>query len=265
MSRKAPLLTRRRTAGALALLTTVLALGAPGSAWAAATQSNTQTVNSNALSIPGVATSSAGGIAIPGIAMAMDIPPIVVQGNIQVDTTGNANNVQDATNELTVDQQTVAAAGSATASNGGMATSGTATASSTAIVMQMNVQVITGFAPAEGVTQTASNVGDIDQTTGAASGNTDADGEGSTATSGNAAANSTTVLNQSNLQTYIGTPNDTAAATQMSAANTAASLQEIIAATGIASATGGATATSGSATNTATTDIDQQNDQTVNE
>ena len=265
MSRKAPLLSRRRTAGALALLTTVLALGYPGSAWAAATQSDTQTVSSNAISIPGVATSSAGGIAIPGLAIALGIPPIVVQGNIQVDTTGNVNNVQDATNDVTIDQQTVAAAGSATASNGGVATSGIATASSTAIVMQMNIQVITGFAPVGGVTQTASNIGDIDQTTGAASGNTDADCEGSTATSGNAAAHSSTVLNQSNVQTYRGSPNDTAGATQMSAANTAASVQHIIAATGIASAAGGGTANSGNASNTATTDIDQQNDQTANE
>lgn len=265
MSRKRPLLKSRRLAGALVLLTSVLALGLPGSAWAAATESNTQTINSSSISVPGVATSGGGGIAVPGVAMAMEMPPIVLQGNIQVDTTGNANNVQDATNELTVDQQTVAAAGDATATNGGTATSGTATATSMAIVMQMNVQVITGFAPSDGVTQTASNVGDIDQTTVAASGDTDADGGGSVASSGNAGAGSTTVLNQSNVQTYAGSGSDTAGAVQMSAANTAATAQEIIAATGIASAAGGASATTGNATNTASTTVDQENNQTVDE
>ena len=130
MRAQASLITRRRAAGLLLTLALVLGAGIPGSAWAAATQSNTQTVSSSSASIPGVASSSGGGIAVPGAAVAINIPPIVIQQNMQIDTTGNANNVQTASNSLTANQQTVAAAGSATATNGGTAMSGTAIATS---------------------------------------------------------------------------------------------------------------------------------------
>src|SRR5688572_30537372 len=108
MSQKAASFTRKRAAGAFALLaTTALALGVPGAAWAV--ESNTSTVNSSSMSIPGTSSSSGGGIAVPGTATAISTPPIIVQSNVQVDTTGNPNNVQDATNDVTVDQATVAA------------------------------------------------------------------------------------------------------------------------------------------------------------
>lgn len=266
MTRKGSLLTRRTAGGVLALLaTSALALGGSGAAFAAATESSTQTINSIAFTLPGTVTSSGGGVAVAGVPMAIAIPPIVVQGNIQVDTTGNTNNVQSATNDLTANQTTVASAGSATATNGGIAKSGTSTATSSAIVMQMNVQVITGFAPSEGVTQDAANVGQIDQTTVAASGETDADGEGSIATSGNASANSSTVLNQTNLQTYIGSAGTTTGTAQMSAANTAAMAQEIIAASGLATASDGGQSTTGSAANTAVSTVQQDNTQTIDD
>jgi hypothetical protein len=136
--------------------------------------------------------------------------------------------------------------GNADGTNGGVATSGPATATSLAVVLQLNIQVITGFAPADGVTQTASNEVDLDQDTAAVSGNTDADGSGSTATSGGATSNNSAYIGQVNVQVYSGTYGASGAISQQ-AANTIAAAQGTAAQSGTATASDGGTSETGAA------------------
>jgi hypothetical protein len=244
MNSKASRFGPRKIGLPFAVLATVLALGLPGQVWADQTESSTETITGTANQIIGDA--SGNGIAGPAIAFNN---PIVIQHNIQVDTTDNPNNDQNAANDATIGQNTTAASGDASGINGGTATSGAATAISTAIVLQLNIQIITGFTPAEGVTQNASNVADVDQDTVAASGTSSADGAGSTATSGNATANNSAYLSQVNVQVYSGTPMgvDNSGTVTQTAANGGTAAQETGAGTGTATAADGSTATSGSA------------------
>lgn len=170
------------------------ALGAVASAQ---TSTNNSTITSIEGESVGTETASGGGVAVAGPAVARS-RAIVVQRNIQVDPF-NAG-TQTATNEANVNQMTGAASGDATGTNGGMAMSGPAVATSIAVVVQVNVQVIACPFGSGAITQDASNVADIDQDVLAVSGNADADGSGSTARSGRATARSVTRVNQRNVQ-----------------------------------------------------------------
>ena len=248
----------------MTLIAMVAALGLPASAFAVAVETNTQSVSSLANQIAGSATSASGGVAVPGAAVAVNVP-VVVQGNIQVDTTGNPNNLQTATNDTTVDQATAAVSGDPTATNGGTATTGPATSISTAVVVQMNLQVITGLTPAGGVTQTAGNEADLGQTTVSATGSASADGGGSTAVSGGATTTSAANVLQVNTQIYGGGGSNTSGAVAQGALNAAGLDQTIAAATGTATATGGGSATTGSAANSAASNVSQSTTLTVDE
>jgi hypothetical protein len=235
-----------RTIGvSLATLAVVLTFALPGQAWADQNESSTKTITGTVTEIVGNAT---GGTGIAGPAMAMNTP-IVIQQNIQVDTTGNPNNNQTATNVANVNQDTGAMSGNADGTNGGVATSGAANAHSLAIILQLNIQVITGFVPDGGVSQTASNTVDLNQGTAAVSGNTDADGAGSSATSGGATSNSSAYLGQINVQIYSGSygGTDTTGAIEQQAANTIAAAQGTAGQTGTATASDGGTSSSGTA------------------
>jgi hypothetical protein len=248
---------------ALAVLAIPVGLGIP--APASAVDINNQSINQMATQIIGMATSSTGGVAVPGPAVAVNVP-VVVQGNIQVDVSGNPNNVQNATNNAAIDQNTVAASGNPTASNGGVAVTGPGMAVSTVVVTQMNVQIIMGGTPAGGVMQNATNDADIGQGTAGGSGNSNANGGGSTATSGAATATSSAVVTQLNTQMYIGSMGiDTTGTVQQDLLNSAGLGQTTGAATGSASATGSGAATTGAAQNLANSIVQQTGVQTVNE
>ncbi|MGE0059338.1 MAG: hypothetical protein AB7T32_15270 [Dehalococcoidia bacterium] len=246
MHSKASRLSPRTIGGSLAALAVLVALALPGSAWADQTETSTKTINGTVTEIAGDATGSG---AIAGPATAINTP-IVIQQNIQVDTTGNANNDQTATNDATVSQDTAAGSGTATASNGGTASTGAATATSTVLILQLNIQVITGFVPEAGVSQTASNDADVHQTTVAGSGIASGDGSGSTASSGSATANNSAYIGQINVQIYSGSYGgvaDTAGQITQDAMNGATVDQTTAAGTGTATATDGGEATTGDA------------------
>jgi hypothetical protein len=249
MSRLGP----RKIGVSLAGFAVVLAFALPGSAWADQNESSTKTITGTANEIIG----DASGGETSGPAVALNTP-LVIQQNIQVDTTGNPNNEQNATNTATVNQDTIAASGNASGSEGGTANSGAATATSTALVLQLNIQIITGFVPVAGVTQTASNNADIDQTTVAASGNADASGTGSTANSGTASASNSAYVGQINIQMYAGGyGNDSSGAVTQTATNDAAADQTTGAGSGTATATDGGQSTTGDAAAQAQDTINQ--------
>src|SRR5581483_8091691 len=162
--------------------------------------------------------------------------PAAMQGNV----------TQDATNTADVDQFSLAVSGDATATNGGLAATGSARAMSIVIVQQLNVQVVAGWAPSDGVSQTASNTADVGQTTVAVSGDATADGGGSSAASGQAQAVSVTVVQQRNIQVYVGRP-DVEGSVEQTAANAFSGSQLSGAITGDASATSGSQASTGDA------------------
>src|SRR6476661_6355517 len=72
----------------------LLAFALPGQVWADQNESSTKNVTGTVTEIAGNAT----GGGFSGPAMAIQFDPIVIQQNIQVDTTGNPNNNQTATN-----------------------------------------------------------------------------------------------------------------------------------------------------------------------
>jgi hypothetical protein len=268
MTRKASWLAPGKITVTLAVLAALLGFGLPSQTWAAVVDSSTQTVTAVALPVTGTPTSSNGGVAVPGSAMAMNFVPTPVQVNVQVDTSSNpSNNLQTATNNATLDLATGAISGNPNATNGGTAATGAAMATSTAIVMQVNVQVIMGNTPIGGVTQTAANETDIDMMTLAGTGNSGADGVGSNATTGAAAASNSAVVNQANWQVYdgIGGGVDTAGSVQQSLMNNAGVSQAISSLSGIASAASGGQSSTGAVQNTAQHMLQQGSTQTVNE
>jgi hypothetical protein len=254
MFSKASRLGPRRVGVTLGGLAIVAALALPGSAWADQNETSTKTINGTATQIIGDATG--GGVA--GAAVAINAP-IVIQQNIQVDTTGNTNNNQTATNTATVNQDTAAGSGDAAGSDGGTATSGAAVATSTAVILQLNIQIITGFVPTAGVSQTASNDATVDQTTVAGSGGADATGSGSTASSGTATANNSAYVGQINVQLYNGSygSTDTTGAAAQTATTGASAGQTTVGASGMATASDGGQSTTGNAAAQAQDTINQ--------
>ena len=234
----------RRVGVTLGGLAVVAALALPGSAWADQHDTSTKTINGTVTQIVGDATG--GGVAGPAVAINT---PLVIQQNIQVDTTNNANNNQTATNTATVNQDTAAGSGDAAGSDGGTATSGAAVATSTAVILQLNIQIITGFVPAAGISQTASNDATVGQTTVAGSGGADATGTGSSASSGTATASNNAYIGQINIQMYTGSYGgaDTTGAVSQTAANGASADQTTVGASGTATASDGGQSITGNA------------------
>jgi hypothetical protein len=251
------------------LVVLLMALGAHLSAPLASADSssvNSRSLRNMTFRIFGTSTSSTGGIASAGAATTTSNAG-VSQLNIQI-VAGQAaqqdNVVQTATNEASIDQTTLAAAGSATAAEGGIASAGSAWADSWASVQQLNIQIVAGQVPDGGITQTATNVAAIDQTTAAAAGNASATGEGSVAEAGDATASSWAFLRQVNLQVYIGTGrSNRAGAIEQTATNIGGIGQTTLAGTGNASATSGGGASTGNAGATSYDFLDQFNHQII--
>ena len=243
---RSPAAALRLLAAALFATVTYLAAG-PGVPAAFADGSNTETGASTSVQQQGTATASDGGVALAGPAIATNVR-VVNQMNVQ-NVAGPAamqgNVTQDATNTADVDQFSLAVSGDATATDG-LAATGSARAMSIVIVQQLNVQVVAGWAPSDGVSQTASNTADVGQTTVAVSGDAAADGGGSSAASGQAQAVSVTVVQQRNIQVYVGRP-DVEGSVEQTAANAFSGSQLSGAITGDASATSGSQASTGDA------------------
>ena len=252
---------------AILLVSASLALGAGVPArLVSADASNTQNVQQTEVQLPGTPTFTDGGTATSGTAVAM-ANAIVHQINVQV-AAGNqlaiANSSQTATNNAEVTQTSAAATGDTTGSNGGMASSGNATAVSTAIILQMNIQIMALLSPDCAVDQVASNDAGVGQTAVAASGEATADGLGSTAASGSAAAGNRALIIQRNIQVYVCTGHGDATDTgSQQAVNDFAQEQVAIALTGTAAASDGSTAGSGSAAARLRDSIHQTNRQIV--
>jgi len=243
---RSPAAALRLLAAALFATVTYLAAG-PGVPAAFADGSNTETGASTSVQQQGTATASDGGVALAGPAIETNVR-VVNQMNVQ-NVAGPAamqgNVTQDATNTADVDQFSLAVSGDATATDG-LAATGSARAMSIVIVQQLNVQVVAGWAPSDGVSQTASNTADVGQTTVAVSGDAAADGGGSSAASGQAQAVSVTVVQQRNIQVYVGRP-DVEGSVEQTAANAFSGSQLSGAITGDASATSGSQASTGDA------------------
>jgi hypothetical protein len=218
-------------------------------------------VTTTELEAPGSSQQSAG-TALAGTASA-SADAHVFQLNVQVDAgfgPGAADSDQTASNIAIVDLTSVALSGDATASAGGSATTGEARAIQSAFVMQMNIQIIAGYVPEGGVDQEASNLAIIDGTSIAASGDATAAGAGSSAASGDATAEGSTLLQQRNVQIYVGNPaTATGGAVSMRAANEARLGNTTVAASGGAIAGSGGTASSGRAAAASVTSLVQEN------
>ena len=236
---------------AIVLVSASLALGAGIPAQlVSADANNTRNVQQTEVQLPGTPTATTGGTANSGAAIAL-ANAIVHQINVQV-AAGNqqaiANSSQMATNNADVMQTSAASTGDTAGSDGGVAGSGTATAVSTAIILQMNIQIMVLLSPDCAVDQVASNDAGVGQTAVAASGEATAEGLGSTAASGSAAARNRALIIQRNIQVYVCKGKDGATdAGSQQAINDFAQEQVAIALTGTTDATGGSTTSSGDA------------------
>jgi hypothetical protein len=251
---------------AILLVSASLGLGAGVPArLASADANNTQNVQQTEAQLPGTPTATTGGTANSGAAIAL-ANAIVHQINVQV-AAGNqqaiANSSQTATNNADVTQTSVAATGDTTGSNGGIAGSGDATAVSTAIILQMNIQIMALLSPDCAVDQVASNDAGLDQAAVAATGEATADGAGSTATSGRAAAWNRALIIQRNIQVYVCTGHGSTDTGSQQAVNDFAAQQAAIALTGTAAASEGSTAGSGKAAARLRDSVRQTNRQIV--
>jgi hypothetical protein len=239
----------------VAVIVSALAFGIQNTAVFAdpGTATNTKNIQQTSSETGGTAT----GNAVAGPAMTMDQAQ-VHQLNIQViagDDATKANSTQTASNEANITQDDDAASGSATGSGAGTAQSGSALARSRALVLQLNIQVIAGVGCS--VTQTASNVANIDQSAAAVSGTATAS-DAATAQSGDARATNSAAVVQKNVQVYKCSKPSTGSQT---ASNTADITQGTGAMSGSASASGGSSAASGDAAGANTQSQFQSNHQ----
>jgi len=207
---------------------------------------------------------SEGGIAAadPGDATA-ESDLVVIQKNIQ-NIGGNQytreNSSQTATNLVLSSQDSAAQAGIASASDGGHAASGDATARNSARVVQMNHQVIAGKNCS--VDQIATNIAIVDQSATAISGAATASGDGSNASSGDAKAKNHGVIMQKNKQKYVCKGGDGGGGQQI-AVNVGTISQSAVATSGNAAAGEGETGSSGDATVVNRARLEQNNTQRV--
>jgi hypothetical protein len=139
------------------------------------------------------------GVGIPGPEIEFTVG-IVVPVNVQVDPFGNAT--QTAQNSAALNQTAQAQAGTASASNGGVAVSGPAIAGAIGVITQVNVQVNACPFSTTQITQTALNAAALNQASLARSGNAAASGVGSVAISGPATSIAVATIHQRNVQIY---------------------------------------------------------------
>ena len=133
---------------------------------------------------------------------------IIEQYNIQIiqgspDPEGAV--VQSAANSVVANQQVLATSGAAEGAivgSGSTAQSGGVLAIATAIIRQINIQIVTALGSDGAATQTADNLVVLGQDVEAATGNATA--EGGTGTTGDAAAGASASVTQKNIQIYIG-------------------------------------------------------------
>jgi hypothetical protein len=223
---------------------------------------NTKTIVQMRLAQKGIATSSGGGVAMTGPAISFDHVN-VAQINVQVVAGGpqtEMQSTQEATNNLTVNQTTAAVSGDATG-NGGVATTGPAIAGSIVVGAQINVQIIACMNATAPIVQMATNDATVDQMTGAASGDATANGAGSDAHSGAAAAINVAVVRQRNVQVYRCPGMDGGGGSSQMAANIATATQAAAGVSGNAEASGGGSATTGRAKAGSISKFNQSNNQ----
>lgn len=216
---------------------------------ASADSNNQQNVSQEEIEVPGETTSADGGVAIAGPALTQ-ANAIVHQLNVQVaagDATAVANSSQTADNTADLNQTAVAVVGDATATEGGIATTGYAISGTMAVVLQLNIQVMALLSSDCIVTQVASNDAAIDQTAAAMSGEATADGAGSDASSGSARAFARQFSIQRNVQIYVCTGHDLGGTGEQDAANALAVGQDGVALSGNAAALSGSDAATGNA------------------
>jgi hypothetical protein len=190
-----------------------------------------------------------GGVGLSGPVVTFN-EPFVQQIDIKVVASPNAtpdNVKQTATDNAAVDQSTTAVPGQATATNGGVALTGPVIAGNIAIVQQINIQIVAGWIPSDGVTQTAGNNAAVGQDTTAQAGDASASGLGAAGVSGGATAISTDVVHQRNIQVFVGAdPNATGSSEQV-VGNDATVGQTSLAQSGTVDSVGGGIAISGAA------------------
>lgn len=197
---KHPRATPRRLLAATLGLMVVAALsaGVLDSRSAQADAESTRNVIKNKVEEIGTA---AGVGAATGQALAFNgvvLPQIDVQV-IAGDDYTKENSTQTATNTANIEQNAIAGSGDATASDGGTATSGSATAANLVLGLQYNIQVIAGNGCA--VDQTASNTLNLTQDAAAISGDAEAS-NGGNASTGDASAVNAALIKQGNVQVY---------------------------------------------------------------
>jgi hypothetical protein len=253
---------RATKAGWIALLvglTLVLSFVLPGASPARAdsNETNTKTVNQTVIEAPGSEAGNATSCAPQASA-----EPRIIQKNIQIDASfGDGGEVtQNAANDVTLNQTSAAVGGNASGTNGGAATAGCPISTTRATVVQLNLQLVAGRVPEGGITQNASNIAVLDQTSLAIAGNAQADGSGSTATSGVASAASDLFLMQRNIQVYVGAFRYSSdGAVLQENANVAELSQTTLGISGNASAGSGGNSTTGAANAANSTRLSQGN------
>lgn len=175
----------------------VMAGDAEAQANSSQTAANAATIDQNNTAASGDATTDGSGSAQSGSATAGSIA-LVQQLNIQVAYVAPGCVVeQDAANTADIDQSAAAVSGTAEAANGGDANTGDASALNVAQVRQRNVQVdICRDGSAR--SQAAENIAEVQQATGAGSGNATANG--GSAETGDARSRANDLVDQANRQ-----------------------------------------------------------------
>ena len=216
-----------------------------------------EAIKANALAQADSIKAGIPGFGVGGPVVTLD-EAIVVPINVQVIASPNvtADNAQQAaTNSATVAPNVEAQSGPTAASGTGIAISGPAVAGAILVATQINIQVIAGWVPTGGVAQDASNDLDVVQDVLAASGPAAANGSG-TAISGTPIALSIALVDQGNVQVFLGTDPDATGSVEQEGANAADLDLEQDAATGEALTSGGY-ATSGNSISSGLVTLDQ--------
>jgi hypothetical protein len=242
--------TLRRLATGLATTAVVLATAIPAFA------ELPPPVDSEALRADAVAQAQEVQNSIPGIGMSGPVitfnQPFVQQIDIQVVASPNAtadNVKQTATDNADVSQNANADVAYATTGAGGIAFTGPAVAGNLAIVQQINIQIVAGWIPSDGVSQTAGNNATVGQDTTAQAGDASAAGLGSVGVSGSAIGLSTELVQQRNIQVFVGAAPNATGSSEQTSTNDRTVGQESLAQSGTADSLGGDISMSGAAQN----------------
>jgi hypothetical protein len=197
-------------APAALLIVAMLSLMAISAGTASAASTTEQEESEEQGSSSGVASSGGAAAFNSSHVQQMDIQVVAGTGGDEADVD------QDASNNAYVKQSASAESGDASGEEGGTAVSGTGIAGNLSILLQLNLQIVAGDIPDEGVTQYASNDANVDQKAEASSGDADGSGDGSSAATGNAEAVNVDVGRQQSLQLYVGEPGTSEPSSQSS-------------------------------------------------